>query len=191
MARALGPSQCCTLPFIHSLSGRDTTSYPFYTGKKAWITASKTINISALQDFANDGQSFQITQDVTEQAQELFIAVYKNKSDNFSVSDLGKLRVYKFLNKKTALLKLLPPSEGAFCQHLQLAALATIIDKTTHIAKPMIPSFEQYGWTLNNGAFSPVTSNEFVYPQQMKKTMSCGCTNGCNNDCLCARNKIS
>ncbi len=130
MARALGPSQCCALPFIHCLSGRDSTSYPYYiyTGKKTWMTASKTIDISALQDFANDGQSFKITQDVTEQAQELFIAVYKNKSDDFSESDLGMLQAYKFLSNKTTLLELLPPTEGAFCQHLRHAALATIID---------------------------------------------------------------
>jgi len=34
MAKALGPSKCRTLPFIHSLSGTDTTSYSFFTGKK-------------------------------------------------------------------------------------------------------------------------------------------------------------
>ena len=32
---ALGPSLCYRLPFLHSLSGRDTTSYPYYTEKKA------------------------------------------------------------------------------------------------------------------------------------------------------------
>ena len=32
---ALGPLLCYRLPFFHSLSGRDTTSYPYYTGKKA------------------------------------------------------------------------------------------------------------------------------------------------------------
>ena len=33
IATALRPAHCRALPFIHSLSGRDTTSYPYFTGK--------------------------------------------------------------------------------------------------------------------------------------------------------------
>lgn len=48
MAKALGPSKCRTLPFIHSFSGRATTSYPFFTGKKTWLNCRYTIDIPEL-----------------------------------------------------------------------------------------------------------------------------------------------
>ena len=44
MALALGHAQCRALPCIHGLSGRDQTSYPFFTGKKAWLTSSSRYN---------------------------------------------------------------------------------------------------------------------------------------------------
>ena len=40
MSATLGLEICGALPFIHSLSGRGTTSYPYFTGKKAWFQAS-------------------------------------------------------------------------------------------------------------------------------------------------------
>ena len=42
------------------------------------------------------------------------------------------------------MLQLLPPIEDAYLLHLQRAALATIIDKTAHVAKPQLPPF----WTM-------------------------------------------
>ena len=52
MCAALGPARCRALPFLHSLSGRDTTSYPYFTGKKMWVNRSKTTDVSALGNFA-------------------------------------------------------------------------------------------------------------------------------------------
>jgi len=57
MAKALGPSKCRTLPFIHSLSGRDMTSYPFFTGKKMWLNCSYTSDIPELERFGEEGQN--------------------------------------------------------------------------------------------------------------------------------------
>ena len=74
------------------------------------------------------------------------MAVYASKADHQEDFDLGKLRVYTFLNNRSTLLKLLPPSEDAFEQHLKRAALATMIDKTAHIANPDLPRFSDYGW---------------------------------------------
>lgn len=37
MVVALGPSQCCAMPFVHSLSGRDRICCPYFTGRKAWF----------------------------------------------------------------------------------------------------------------------------------------------------------
>ena len=67
MVLALGPAQCRAMPFIHSLSGRDTTSYPFFTGKKAWFKSSMRLDIPALEDFGENPGNI-ITDDLLHQA---------------------------------------------------------------------------------------------------------------------------
>ena len=192
MAMALGPSKCRALPFIHSLSGRDTTSYPFFTGKKTWLNRSDTTDIPELEHFGEQGQHRnQFTSDLINQTYKLVIAVYTNRSDDFEDCDLGKVRAYKFLNNKSTMLKLLPPTEHTFLLHLQRAALATIIDKTAHVAKPQLPPFVDYGWALEDGKLVPVMSTQPAWPQTITKAIACGCTKGCNRNCSCARKNVA
>ena len=184
IAAALGPASCRALLFIHSLSGRDTTSYPYFTGKKTWIKSSMQIDIPALKDFADGDQGpARITSQVVKQAKELVVSVYANKGDMFEGADLDKLRVHTFLNNKLTLLKLLPPTESAYEQHIKRVALATAIDKSAHICKPNVEPCEDYGWTVDNGNLMPVQSTRQAWPQQMMNTISCGCTKGCSRNC--------
>ena len=190
IAAKLGKPLCRALPFIHSMSGRDTTSYPYFTGKKAWLANSKTLDLSALEAFAEDEQSCEVTDVVVSQARELMLAVYSNKHEEFQGASLSKLRVFKFLNNKSTLLKILPPTEDAFLQHVRRAALATLIDKRAHIPKPPTVSVEEYGWALMDDNPVPVMSTQLAWPQQMKSAASCKCTKGCNRNCSCAKNGI-
>lgn len=135
-------------------------------------------NTPAVVDYG-DNQANAITGDLITQARELTIDVYTTKSDQFEDSDLEKLRAYKFLNNKSTLLKLLPPTEDAFLLHLNRAAHATIIDKNAHIAKPNIPSCTEFGWSLTDGKPIPVPSTQQAWPESMEKTLSCGCVRGC------------
>ena len=72
MILRLGPATSRALPFIHSLSGRDTTSYSYFTGKKTWIKSSMHIDIgglSALDDVADGDQGpARVTAEVIKQA---------------------------------------------------------------------------------------------------------------------------
>ena len=100
MAKALGPSKCRTLPFVNSLSGRDTTSCPFFTGKKTWLNCSYTTDIPELERFGEEGQnSYQITSNLINQTRKLVIAVCTNRSNDFEDCDLGTVlcgnKVYK------------------------------------------------------------------------------------------------
>ena len=191
MAKALGPSKCRTLPFIHSLSGRDTTSYPFFTGKKTWLNRSYTTDIPKLERFGEGQNSYQITSELINQARQLVIAVYTNRSDAFEDCDLAKVRAHKFLNNRSTMLKLLPPTEDAYLLHLQRAALATIIDKTAHVAKPQLPPFMDYGWALQDGKLVPVQSTQPAWPQTITQGVACDCTKGCNRNCSCARKNVA
>ena len=79
MISALGLAQCCALHFIHGLSGRYTTSYPFFTGKKAWFKASMCLDLPALEEFG-ENSSDSLSDDIINQARDLTIAVYTSKA---------------------------------------------------------------------------------------------------------------
>jgi len=66
-------------------------------------------------------------------------------SKDLDLEPRSELRVHKFLNNKCTLLKLLPPTEDAFLLHVKRAALATLMDKTSHIARPELGPYEDYG----------------------------------------------
>ena len=190
MVSALGLPQCRALPFIHSLSGRDTVppAIPSSLGRRHGSRPS-CVWISALEEFG-ENSSDSLSDDVINQARDLTIAVYTSKADHQEDFDLSKLRVYKFLNNRSTLLKLLPPTENAFDLHLRRAVLATIIDKCAHIAKPDIPSFTEYGWSLSASNAVPLASTEPAWPVSMNKAISCSCIKGCQKNCSCAKKEI-
>ncbi|XP_030833483.1 uncharacterized protein LOC105441519 [Strongylocentrotus purpuratus] len=189
MVVALGASPCRAMPFIHSLSGRDTTSYPFFTGKKAWFKRSLSLDIPTIEQFGENPADV-VSGDLIKEARAITTAVYTSASDDFNESDLGKIRAYKFLNNRSTLLRLLPPTEDAFLLHVKRAALATMIDKTAHIAKPQIPAWTEFGWNLDGQHVLPIPSTHEAWPVSMKKAISCGCTKGCKKNCSCAKTEI-
>ena len=95
--------------------------------------------------------------------------------------------------KNNTVLKSLPPTEDAFMQHLKCAALATIIDKTAHQAEPNLPSAEDYGWTLKDGIFVPITMATSSWPQDINKGISCGCKTVpfCSKNCACGKQSVA
>ena len=193
IVNSLGPRMCRILPFIHSVSGRDPTSFPFNTGKKAWLLKAERLDLSALEALGEEPTDIHVTDEVIAQARELFIAVYSSVHDDFSGSDLSLLRMYKFLNSKSVLMKVLPATEDAFLLHVLRAALTTIIDKSAHISKPDIPALDQYGWELvpskDGSSFipKPIPSTLPPWPEQMPPKQKCGCTKGCKSNCSCRK----
>ena len=51
--------------------------------------------------------------------------------------------------------------------------LATDIDKTVHIPKPIIPLLDNYWWTVTQSKVVPVTSIAPMLPEQMSQSLSC------------------
>ena len=96
--------------------------------------------------------------------------MYTNKQDDFTGSDLCQLRAHKFMNNKSTLLKLLPPTEDAFQQHLKRAALATLIDKNAH--KPVCKHLDitKYGWKYESSVPVPVPSLHPAWPSRINDT---------------------
>ena len=106
LVAALGIARCWSLPFVHSFSGRDT-SYFYFTSKKVWLSASKALNISALEELFESADSSDIDANVISQAPKMLISVNSKQTD--AEQTLSVIRAHKFLNNKSTLLKLLPP----------------------------------------------------------------------------------
>ena len=100
---------------------------------------------------------------------------------------LAEVRANKFLNSRSVQLKLLPPTENAFVQHVRRCALATVIDKSAHLAINEPIDIEEYGWIRDNGTIKPLETSGPLKPRQLIKNLSCGCTKGCNRNCSCAK----
>ena len=189
LAENLGPSVCKALPFVHSMSGRDTTSYPYFYGKRSWFAASKNIDLPALSEYG-EGSSPVITQDVIDEARSLMLMVYGKSANTDIVDNLKDLRAHKFLHNTAPILKMLPPTEGAFLQHLRRSALATYIDKHATDAKPDLPPSEDYGWSKGEDGYQPVTTDQPVWPEKIPASFSCNCRKGCNSNCSCDQKKV-
>ncbi|KAF3852347.1 hypothetical protein F7725_005702 [Dissostichus mawsoni] len=76
MVVALGPSQCCAMPFIHSLSGRDTTKGMVQEQHESLWTYLQS------EEFG-ENPADAITDDLLNQARDLTITVYTSKADHF------------------------------------------------------------------------------------------------------------
>ena len=87
-----------------------------------------------------------------------------------------KCRPTHFLT--TSLLKVLPPTESAYEQHLRRAVLT---------CKPNVEQCEDYGWTVDNGYLIPVQLTRQAWPQHIMHTIS----SGCSRNCSCAKKNIA
>lgn len=85
------------------------------------------------------------------------LTVYTKKVD-MSATSLAKVRANKFLNNKSTLLKLLPPS--TYREQLLAAPEAgcfvTIADKTALLSKHQVVNLEDYGWYMGTERSMPI-----------------------------------
>ena len=93
MTNNLDSKVCQALPFIHSLSGRDVTSYPYFTGKKSWLLRSKEVELDKLASFAEES-NYTVTEDIVNQARNLLIAVYCKAGEDSLFSSLEEIKAY-------------------------------------------------------------------------------------------------
>ncbi|KAG1670310.1 Terminal uridylyltransferase 7 [Nymphon striatum] len=83
-------------------------------------------------------------------------------------------------------LKRLPSTEDAFLLHLERSAYACIIDKTAHIANPVIPEPTEYGWISEGDNMIPHQMRNPSWPADAAKATNCSCKKGCQRNCSCS-----
>ena len=144
IAQSLGETIYLTLPFIHSLSGRDFTSYPYFISKKGWLLANCKLDIQVLADYG-ETQDLGLPDELMRQVTRLAVAVQCKLVLTEDEVNLAQIRATKFLHNKSVMRKMLPATEEAFLQHVLRAALAVLIDKQSHVARHNIPGYHEFG----------------------------------------------
>ena len=101
--------------------------------------------------------------------------------------NLAQISATKFLQNKSVMMKMLPATEGAFLQHVLRAALADLIDKQSHVARPNFSGYHEFGLIQHGNRFVPLMSLTPLWPVQMQQTLSCNCI----RNCPCAKRGVS
>ena len=70
------------------------------------------------------------------------------------------------------MLKMLLVTDGAFLQTVLRAAIAVLIDKQSHVVRPNIPGYHEFGWIQNGCNFVPLMSLTPLWPVQMQQTVT-------------------
>ena len=153
IVRSLGKDKCILLPFFHAFSGKDNTSFFYGLGKKKLWKCLGQIPLNPLKLFAEDMQSQIVSDELIQSCQSLVV-----RASGGTEESLVELRTQKFLTAKSGLLLSLPPTEDALLQHIKRSAVATIISKSSHIAKPKVVDFTSYGWSLQKKLCSTYSS---------------------------------
>ncbi len=141
------------LPACHALTGCDTTSSFYRTGKTTALTKLKT-HLSELKELAHFGISTSLEESLSVTREFALLPYGKKKKENGRMcTDLDELR---FTSTTDAASANLPPTEDAFEQHVQRAMFQTAIRYCSHIPTPLLWSPISKGRIVRDGSIQPV-----------------------------------
>lgn len=181
----LGEELCQLLPVIHSLTGCDTTSKPFGTGKAAALKKRSTIYIQeTLNTFCDIYAS---TERILQSGSEVISSLYGGVPHE----GLDILRLRKFGSKVVAgsisvqVQSLLPTADAANF-HIKRAYLQC---RYWMIDENLDPC--QWGWYLSSGKLFPVKTSKPAAPVILLKTVKRNCKTNCvSKRCTCRKSGL-
>lgn len=193
---ALGATKAAALINCHALTGCDTTGHIRGKGKaKSFKTfmASKPSVISAINKL---GLGDEPSREVADGCETFLCALFCPK--NMEISRAKDLRwtLFKQLKPEQGVDKL-PPTPGAWAEHIRRAHLQANIWSQDIIPDPVIPDPLTLGWKEEDGRLMAVLSRESPAPDCVLQLVKCGCgTNSqtamkCSRRCACKKNKLA
>ncbi|KAF4531641.1 hypothetical protein B566_EDAN006572 [Ephemera danica] len=174
------------LPFIHAMTGCDTTSAPFMRGKKtAFELVHKFTKYSTLALSFNESDAEK--SDIIKSGEKFMLALY-----NSSESTLDSARYHAYQKKVsssniTAEFKLatLPPTSDAAAQH----SLRVYLQVQQWLGRELEPI--EYGWKKSGSSLVPVIMLEPAAPDQLLHLITCNCASDCSSGrCSCKKSGL-
>ena len=185
IADALGPTKTAALPTFHALTGADVTGS--FSGKGKAICWDEFDNTSTpiLQALANLGCGEQPDDGTRSGVEQLVCRMYQPKTDIKTVKALR----WSLFKKNQAESERLPPTQAALHQAILRAHYQLLVWNNDHVANPVLPSPEGYGWQDEDGKWVPVMKNLPPAPEAIIQLVRCKCAKSrcSNNRCQCQK----
>lgn len=182
---ALGPQLCSLLPFVHALSGSDTTSRPYGVGKPAALKLLRTN--AGFREAVQACMDSTSKADITENGEKCMIMLY----DASWKHSINNLRLHKFVSKvasATSCVQVysLPPTSDATVYHIFRVYLQTQIWIGNNTLNPC-----DWGWENVNGNLQPIKTVLQPAPEELLKVVRCSCRQDCGSmRCSCRKHGL-
>ena len=194
--RSIGRQKCQGLVGVHYFTGADWGGKFVGVTKKRWITEYFKLDptdpiIDAFQRLGDDPLSSTELIDGTlpEEMQPLEHFVCRVYSAN-GPQTLPQLR-WELFRSKNMESEMLPPTRATLLPHIQRANFVCMVNKAYVITHPQLPSLEDSGWVLEDGAIFPLRCLALPAPQAVLELIKCGCkSSACARNCSCAKNNL-
>lgn len=177
---------CKALPFIHAISGCDTTSRLFGVGKGQAIKKALTddrfmeIALSFVSDVSRD--------EILKRGEEAVILLY----NGVQLEGLDLLRFRKFTIKvmtssKFVEVHTLPPTSDAAKYHV----LRTFYQVKQWTGSVDSMDVQEWGWVVQGNLCLPIRSTKPPAPEELLKTIYCRCKTNCDTKrCNCRKHGL-
>ena len=181
--QALGQDTCYLLPFLHALTGCDTTSRLFGIGKGLALKKPKSN-----EDFKKQGEVFSRESDRDEifSAGQKALSCLYGGSINESLDELRYRRFREKVSTKTSAVQVhtLPPTAAAARYHSARVYLQVQqwMDKGSHLNP------EEWGWLRVADRLEPMKTDLPAAPDTLLKVIRCNCKTYCDTrKCTCKK----
>ena len=186
LAESLGAPRCSAIPFLHALTGSDTTSALKTIGKKKALDVLRVYKDSEstlasfyrepFQNIQEDDPSFRILQ-------RLVILMYSRTSD-LTLVNRARMELYfqRFNVEK------IPPTCNALLFHVKRALFQCGVWSRCLLPKQDLPSPGDYGWSRNEDPvvkWVPLWLTTKEASRECREFVKCTCSQTCTR-CKCA-----
>ena len=184
IASHLRPQRAKALPMLHAITGCDTVSFFSGKGKRsAWDTWSVfpqitdvLAELSSIPESISEGNMLLIERFV--------VLLYCRTSTAMTVNEARQ----ELFSKKSRTFDNIPPTQAPLFQHTKRAAYqAGHVWGRALIAKPQIPSPQEWGWKRVGSEWKPVWTVLSQAQESCYELVHCGCKKGCTGQCKCLK----
>ena len=188
----LGHQVASALLSFHALTGCDVSGKFSGKTKEFWTkrfladrtNAAFIRALVSLQQFLSDN--------VVDEIVKFFCKHYcpKRTAKKF-ISSLQETRYHLYKKYRSETCKL-PPSPGAFLQHVKRACVLLRIWSSANLADTTVPIATDFGWEDCAGVIMPICTEEEIAPEHLVTLVSCNCNGECSkNQCTCKKNNVA
>ena len=98
---------------------------------------------------------------------------------------------WELFRSKNMVSEMLPPTRATLLPHIQRTNFVCMVNKAYVTTHPQLPSLEDCGWVLEDGAIFPLRCLELPAPQAVLELIKCGSKSSvCARNCSCVKNDL-